>query len=300
MAKVGVFLITIALIAGMVGCGSGGSYNPTPSQDLQIRTWYDLDAIRDNQAGNHTLMNNLDSTTAGYDELAGPTANGGNGWYPIDLYGILDGHGYEIRDLFCPVGLFGIVMAGGVIENLGVVNADITGSLEGAGHGFEGVGSLVGINYGTVNNSYSTGSVTGDSDVGGLVGRNWGTVSNSYYSGNVNGNTSVGGLVGYNFHGSVSNSYSNGTVTGYGDIGGLVGLNTDDGTASNSFWDIETSGQNASAGGTGKNTTEMQDIATFLGAGWNITAVAPNETNPAHIWNIINNATYPFLSWQSV
>ena len=57
------------------------------------------------------------------------------------------------------------------------------------------------------------------------------------------------------------------------DVGGLVGRNYQ-GTVSNSFWDTETSGQATSAGGTGKNTTEMKDIATFSGAGWNIIAVA--------------------------
>jgi hypothetical protein len=67
---------------------------------------------------------------------------------------------------------------------------------------------------------------------------------------------------------------------------------------SNSFWDMETSGQATSAGGTGKNTTEMKNIDTFSGASWNIIAVALNETNLAYIWNIVDNVTYPFLSWQ--
>ena len=40
----------------------------------EIRTWYDLDAIRDNLCGNYTLMNDLDSTTAGYEGLASPAA----------------------------------------------------------------------------------------------------------------------------------------------------------------------------------------------------------------------------------
>jgi hypothetical protein len=43
----------------------------------------------------------------------------------------------------------------------------------------------------------------------------------------------------------------------------------------------------------------MQDIATFSGAGWNIIAVALNQTNPTYIWNIVDHETYPFLSWQS-
>jgi len=77
-----------------------------------------------------------------------------------------------------------------------------------------------------------------------------------------------------------------------------VGVNI--GTISNSFWDTETSGQATSDGGTGKNTTEMKDIAAFSGAGWNITTVAnPGTRNPAYIWNIVDGVTYPFLSWQS-
>ena len=148
-----------------------------------------------------------------------------------------------------------------------------------------------------VSHSYSTGDVTGNESVGGLVGWNEGNnVSNSYCTGSVTGNSSVGGLVGENIEGTVSNSYSTGIVTGDGHVGGLVGLNWD--TVSNSFWDTQTSGQATSAGGIGKNTTEMQDIATFSGAGWSITTVAPGERNPSYIWNIVDGLTYPFLSWK--
>ena len=76
LAKFSIFLITAALIAGMVGC----SDTPPPSEDVEIRDWYDLDAIRDNLGDGYLLMNDLDSTTAGYEELASPTANGGAGW----------------------------------------------------------------------------------------------------------------------------------------------------------------------------------------------------------------------------
>ncbi|TEU00350.1 MAG: hypothetical protein E3J30_02710, partial [Anaerolineales bacterium] len=142
---------------------------------------------------------------------------------------------------------------------------------------------------------YSTVSVIVRDDGGGLVGFNHvSTVSNSYSTCNVTGNTDVGGLVGDNW-GVVSNSYSSGYVT---DGGGLVGANW--GTVSNSFWDTETSGQSTSDGGTGKTTAEMQDIATFSGAGWDITAVAPGSTNTTYTWNIVDDETYPFLSWQSV
>jgi hypothetical protein len=342
LIKVCVFLITAALIAGMVGCDGDGY---TPSQNLEIRTWYDLNATRDNLAGNHILMNDLNSTTPGYDELASPTANGGKGWQPIGwgawttgpylfgeiFTGSFDGQGYEIRDLFINrsswggIGLFGCVGKGGIVKNISVINATVivpedvyglvrfnagtVGILDVAT--ISAVGILVGFSMGSVSDSYASGTVSGDVCVGGLVGQNTGTVNNSYSTGNVTGIGGVGGLVGINgaliYGGTVSNSYSSGSVTGRDDVGGLVGMNEGSGagvdfhgTVSNSFWDTQTSGQATSAGGTGKTTTEMQDIATFSGAGWNIIAVALNETNPAYIWNIVDNVTYPFLSWQGV
>jgi len=89
-------------------------------------------------------------------------------------------------------------------------------------------------------------------------------------------------------------------VTGDDNVGGLLGRDYD-GTASNSFWDIETSGQATSDGGVGKTTLEMQDIATFSVAAWDITEVANSDIrNVSYIWNIVDDETYPFLSWQPV
>ena len=323
---------------------------------IPIWDWYDLDAIRDNLGDSYILMNDLDDTTAGYAELASPTANEGKGWQPIGtddnwFAGALDGWGYEIRDLFINrpdgkfVALFGTVGEGN-IENIGVVNVTVTGDTWVGGlvghiqdstvsnsyvtgnvtgedykagglagcildtsvsnsystvnvNGHKGVGGLAGeIFYGNVINSYSTGNVTGDYYVGGLVGSlgGYSIVSDSYSTGNVTGNSWVGGLVGDN-GGAVSGSYSTGRVSGGQDVGGLVGKNK--AFVNDSFWDIETSGQATSAGGTGKNTTEMQNIATFSGTGWDIISVAnPDTRNLSYIWNIVNNVTYPFLSWQ--
>jgi hypothetical protein len=70
-------------------------------------------------------------------------------------------------------------------------------------------------------------------------------------------------------------------------------------TVRRSFWDIETSGQAASTGGAGKTTAEMKNIATFSEAGWNIRAVDnAGERKPFYTWNIVDDVTYPFLSWQ--
>jgi hypothetical protein len=411
MARVSMFLIAVILIAGMAACGS---------PPVEIRDWYDLDAVRDALDAHYVLMNDLDSATPGYEELASPTANGGKGWQPIGtsdypFTGTFDGQGHKIEDLFInrpeeeegEVGLFGAVGKGGFVSNIGVVNASVLG--------YDDVGGVVGWNDGTVSNCYATGNVSGHSNVGGLVGSNYdGTVTYSHSNGSMRGSSSVGGLVGFNRHivrnshsaasvrgtmvgglvganwfdgtvsnsystgnatgdesvygygeyvgglvagnngditssystgtvtgdryigglvavnaytvnnsystanvtgtycvgglvgansgsgvnnGVVSNSYSTGNVTGNSTVGGLVGWN-DEGTVSNSLWDMETSGQASSDGGIGKNTTEMQDITTFSGTGWNIISVALNQTDPAYIWNIVNNVTYPFLSWQ--
>jgi hypothetical protein len=318
MKMVSVILVLAALTAGMVGCLQ------LPSRDLEIRDWYDLDEVRNNMAGNHRLMNDLDATTAGYEDLASPTANGGKGWQPIGYWnpptasgkifeGIFDGQGYQIRDLFInrpdeySVGLFGAIhgseqVGSGVVANIGVVNATVTGG--------NSVGALVGYSTwllsqpGTVSNCYATGSVAGNLSVGGLVGLNLGTVSDSYCSGNVTGYTNVGGLVGLNDD-TVSNCYSSAWVTGEQNVGGLVGAN--EGTVRDSFWDVEASAIEESDGGTGKSTAEMKDIATFtdtetegLEEPWDIAAVNPGETNLDYVWNIVDGETYPFLSWESV
>jgi hypothetical protein len=315
LARMSIFLTAAALIVGMAGCAGCGQPR---SQNLEIRTWYDLDAVRDNLAGHHTLMNDLDSTTPGYEELAGPTADEGRGWYPIGIFsqgsvmefiGTLDGQGHEIRDLFIDrpdpeppnhgsaIGLIGVLGQRGVVENIGVVNVTVIGTYY--------VGGLVAYSGGTVSKSYCTGKVTGLGEVGGLVGccLRSGTVGNSFSTASVNGSHSVGGLVGalgtllHPSYGTISDSYSAGTVTGERDVGGLVGLSYRD-TVSNCFWDTEASGQAASCGGTGKTTAQMKNVATFSGVGWNIVAIAPNETDVAHIWNIVDGVTYPFLAWQ--
>ena len=232
---VAVFLISVASIAGM--CGP--ILPPPPSENLEIRDWYDLDAVRDNLGGEHTPMNNLDSTTAGYEELASPTANQGKGWEPVgtllgqaglsSFMDTFDGQGYEIRDLFINrpddetyVGLFGYVARGGVVMNLGVANADVMGGNEvdtvrnsyyvGSG-GLPGVwvSALAGLNRERVSNCYYAGSVTGTMWTGGLMGENFMIVINSCFIGSVTGGYEVGGLVGGN-DGSVSNSYLIGIV----------------------------------------------------------------------------------------
>jgi hypothetical protein len=192
----------------------------------------------------------------------------------------------------------GITYVGGLVgENSGgVYNCSSTGDV----NGLDGdIGGLVGINYRTVSYCYSTGNVSGTawSCVGGLVGVNGhrflyleGVITSCYSTGNVNG-FYVGGLVGVNgavgfinIPGYINNSYSTGTVNGILYVGGLVGAHVW-GDIDGSFWDIETSGQLESDGGTGLPTTEMQTMNTFTDANWDF----------INVWNIGENQTYPYL-----
>jgi hypothetical protein len=221
----------------------------------EIRNWYHLDDIRNNLRGNHVLMNALNATTDGWEELASQTAKNGTGWQPFGTFtGTFDGQGHEVRDLFIyrpgrdKVGLFGHVGEGGVVKNVAVVNANVTGD--------SNVGGLVGWNDGTVKEkSYYTGSVTGNNEhIGGLVGRNQGTVSSSNFTGTVKGNNNnkVGGLVGYNKGGSVTNSHAIGSVNGGLYVGGLVGYN-EGGSVKDSHFSGNVTGSENVGGLVGRN-----------------------------------------------
>ncbi|MHC4693871.1 MAG: GLUG motif-containing protein [Planctomycetota bacterium] len=163
------------------------------------------------------------------------------------------------------------------------------------------VGGLVGNNSsrGTITNCCSRGSVLGETKVGGLTGGNSGNISNSYAESSVSGTAEVGGLVGinrrYKYVGKIINCYSTGIVLGETQVGGLVGNNEGDVKAS--FWDIETSGQLTSAGGTGLPTAEMQIISTFMDAGWDFVGETINGNED--IW-FIPQQDYPHLWWQGM
>ena len=169
-----------------------------------------------------------------------------------------------------------------------ISNCFSTGAVTGTSY----LGGLVGATDGTISSCFSTAAVTGQNGswyLGGLAGVNNNSISNCFATGPVSsGNPSqyLGGLVGYN-NISISNCYSTGTVSGgagISDIGGLVGYN-DGGTVTDCFWDITTSGQATSAGGTGLSTENMKKQITFTNAGWDFD----------DIWRIRENAGYPKL-----
>jgi len=133
---------------------------------------------------------------------------------------------------------------------------------------------------------YATGDVTGDRYVGGFGGELEGTCTNCYARGATTGTgtTYVGGFAGWSD--VLVNCYSTGVVTGSGSyVGGFIGRNYV--SATNCFWDTQTSGQASSDGGTGKTTQLMKSLGTFHNASWDIVQSTTDR-----------NDGYPFLSWE--
>jgi hypothetical protein len=260
--------------------------------------------------------------------LAAPLDLSGIGWaVPLmPLFGgVFDGRGLTIAHLEMGgggnLGLFGALLPGAEVRDLGVTDCNVfsCGSQ---------VGGLAGANEGVVRRCYSTGLVRSDGqEMGGLIGYNGGTVSQCFNAARVAGVLPyVGGLVAYN-SGSLTDCYNLGAVsTSTECIGGLVGENwgaalhcfsagrvsgTDIGVGglcgvrigytagdiNGCFWDIQTSGQMASYGGTGLTTAALQTATTFLAAGWDFVGEAANGTED--IWWIEEGQDYPRLWWEA-
>ena len=225
-------------------------------------------------------------STGGIIENCYVTGNVSGDYRVGGLVGWIDGG--IIENSYATGNVNGNDYVGGLVghhQNGTITNSYASGTLSGN----YGVGGLAGDNEsGIIENSYATGNVNGDERVGGLAGDNDSQITNSYATGNVNGDERVGGLVGYNAS-TITNSYATGTVSGTSEIGGLVGYK-ESGIITNSFWDVETSGQSSSDGGTGLTTTEMKTISNFIDAGWDFT----------DIWQLYEyvNDGYPSLQWQ--
>ncbi|OHB63621.1 MAG: hypothetical protein A2Y76_03380 [Planctomycetes bacterium RBG_13_60_9] len=154
------------------------------------------------------------------------------------------------------------------------------------------VGGLVGhVGKGTIAHSYSKAQVTGNESVGGLVGATTNEMSivNSCYAlGDVDGGAYVGGLVGQVAAGRVFRCYSAGQVSGNQFVGGLVGYQRALAEVTASLWDLETSQQTKSVGGTGQTTVQMKSMDTFLAMNWDFYGT----------WTICEGMNYPVLQWQ--
>ncbi|MCX5646559.1 MAG: hypothetical protein NTZ17_18050 [Phycisphaerae bacterium] len=322
-------LIAVCLVSfpayAKYGGGSGTAVDP-----YQIATAEQMNAIGANPGdwgAYFKLMADVDMSA--FDGKDGRPAftviapvTGGMGAYlwSTPFSGVFDGNSHTISHLTITGenyrALFGYLDSRAQVRNLGLVDVNVTAT---GGWGYIGalggysfalvthcystgvvrggeyaVGGLVGYNRARVIQCFSKAEVHGTASVGGLVGESWGTVEACYSTGAVTGAAwGVGGLVGNNY-GPVTQCYSAGAVAGGSEIvGGLVGGNSG---ATASFWDVQTSGQATSRGGTGKTTAEMQRAATFLEAGWDLVGETANGTED--LWWIDEGKDYPRLWWE--
>ena len=243
--------------------------------------------------------------------------------------GLTGGNWGDISGSFAIGDIAGDIAVGGLTGSLGpdgtiigsYATGDVTGGYEigGLAGGNSGVirgsyatgrvtggfkaGGLAGQNAGTMIASYATGSVSGGGEIGGLVGSNsYGTVIASYASGETSGESSVGGLAGVSNNSTVVASYAVGAVSGSDEIGGLIGVGSQTIRESVSFWDVQTTGQETSAGGAGKTTVELRSPTTHTGiyGGWNVDLDnADGDDDPTtgvdDFWDFGTSSQYPAL-----
>jgi hypothetical protein len=169
---------------------------------------------------------------------------------------------------------------GDVSDSFATGNVNLT-SVDGPAGGLLGQGS------GAVTRSFATGNVSAPgfgTSVGGLIGSSNGSIRQSFATGRVTGGpvSSVGGLLGVvGTTANVNECYAVGPVASgpSSKLGGLVGVAS--GSVLNSYWDVNTSGQMTSAGGTGLSTAQLR-------------STLPVGFDPA-TWAINRALSYPFL-----
>jgi len=152
--------------------------------------------------------------SAHYRQTANIDLTGKSNWATIAIYGSYDGDGHTITGLTSTGltstgmngingGMFSTIFQNGMVENLGLINVNITGNTA--------AGGIAAQNRGTIQNCYVTGSVANtDGNAGGIAGFNslGGTIQNCYVTGNVtssdpNDRSYAGGIVGVNASGSI-------------------------------------------------------------------------------------------------
>ncbi len=194
--------------------------------------------------------------------------------YLIVYNGTFDGFDYTISGLSinnCSNdyrGLFGLIEADGVIQNL-----TVSGSVDGTG-GYL-IGGLVGWNCGSIINCISSVTVSDDlydgGIAGGIAGGNEGSISNCSNEGKITSYGVGGGVVGWNYYGSLSNCSNSSAVSASGEgslAGGIAGLNEQAVIA------YSTNSGAVSASGTGSYAGGIAGGSDFASVGYNVNSGA--------------------------
>ncbi len=161
-------------------------------------------------------------------------------------------------------GIVGHLAMGGTITYATMKSGSVSGQSAG---GIVGRASALISNSGyltKIARSSSAGKIFGSSQAGGLAGDVYASqVSDSFSTASVQGQHISGGLIGLLSKSKILNSYSTGRVLAGGSAsGGLVGQGWDS-SITDSFWDLQTSKSESSAGGKGLATKEMKLQSSF-------------------------------------
>lgn len=186
-------LITLLAMAPFAAMAQFAGGSGTSEDPWQVETLEHLQAINDHLDAHFIQIADIDaSETAEMD--------GGAGWMPIETFtGTYNGAGHTIDSLtinrpgVTRAALFARVNEGGVIENLTITNASVSGNSMVA----IAVGQLFG---GNISNIHTSGAVSGTQMSGGVVGylRGGGEIFRSSSSATVYaGDRRGGGLVGF-------------------------------------------------------------------------------------------------------
>ena len=313
---------------GVIATSSAVAYgNAFPGRDMATST---LMGCQSGACAGYELAADLDFDTDG---SGGVTATDEYpNWAPIGPYAsVFDGNGRTITRLTIAgatssAGLFGVLSSGGVIRDLGMVGASVSG-----GAAMAGFGILAGENHGRITASYvRDGAVTltaADANAGGLVGINTGAgaeIRAAYSTATVDAGAqtgaNAGGLVGHHRGGGITAAYAAGMVSGgaatgtsatgtsAAGIGGFAGRVSGTSTAiTDGYCDTDVVGtstpcvgvQDGGAGVAveGKTTAELQSPTGYTAEiyrNWNI-SLDPGETDGDYPWNFGTSSEYPVL-----
>lgn len=170
---------------------------------------------------------------------------------------------------------------------------------------FRSGGGIAGNAYQTnVNRCFSSGNVEATLEAGGLIGLfhsvSNNMIQNSYSLANVSADEVVGGLVGKLSNAQISHSYAAGELLGEFKVGGLVGLIEKNSAISDSFWDVEKTGQSSnSGGGNAVMTNILKQKDSWLSSNWDFFEiwgiVEPTESNALISYPFLKSITYDQL-----
>ena len=206
-----------------------------------------------------------------------------------EFRGSFDGQGHAIKNLTLVgwdyLGLFGYLYEEAEVQRLGIVDVNISGAME--WQCYSGRGGRSGRSSDSDDCSWV---MEGGEVCGAIAGDNDGTIANCYATGVINALDDLGGLVGYG-SGDLVNCYSAVVIlSDYGDVKGMGG--NSQGTVG-CFWDTGVSGVLEDDGAIGLTTAEMQDINTYLNAGWDFVGETDNGTED--LWIMPEEPGYPVL-----